>query len=138
MHHVWLAVAVVGLLGVGCGDEPAAGPLGFEIGATSQALLEDIAAVQIQLHPGDVDCLALLVSGPGLDAVYEVNLLLADGVVEATSTLYDVVEDQYTVDAWGFNDGGNIQGYACLEQPISVVRGQRTTVNLVMAQINGG
>ncbi len=119
-----------GLSGLHCGGEEEA-PLAFRIGVSSQALLADLEVVRVQLHPGNIDCDVLQLTGPDFEAVYSLEIDLDD---DDRGTLFNVVEDIYTVDGWGFEAGGAPRSYGC-GGTVVVRRGRLTEAMITMSPI---
>lgn len=116
-----------------CGDG-ARSPIAVEVTSTSRALLTGLSFVRVRLHPGDVDEDVLRLSGPSFRAVYSMDVSVDGEQTGAEGTLFDIVEDDYTVDAWGFQarDEASAYGFGGV---ISVRDGQSTEVTIELTAV---
>ena len=124
------ALALLAFVGLSCSDE-AEGPLAIEISATSRALLAGLETVRVQLHPGDIECLVLEASGADFEAVYSLPIRVDSMGDSSQGTLFNIVEDQYSVDAWGFDVDGEVAAYGCAGV-IMVRDGEKTEVSIAL------
>ena len=135
MRFCQVAIVVAAIMAVGCGDEDSA-PVAFDIGTTSQALLVGLASVRVQLHAGDVDCVTLRLSTADVIAPYFTQVDLEQPQTEAETTLFNIVEGEYTPDAWGFGPADVARAHGC-GAVIRVERGKLAEAAITLEPLLG-
>lgn len=128
---------VVGaMMSAACGDAPSA-PVAIELGVSSRALLTGLARVRVHLHPGRIRCDVLELNGPDYDAVYFIDIDIGVADQAAGGTVFDVVEDEYSVNGWGFGMLEQPRSFGCADSPVTVRRGELAETSLVMEPFVG-
>lgn len=133
------ALAVVMAMGLSACGDAAAPPIAVEITSTSRALLTGLSFVTVRLHPGEVEPDVLLLSGPSFEAVYSMDVAVDGEQTGAEGTLFNIVEDDYTVDAWGFEGPNDVSSWG-FGGTISVRDGQSSEVTIqltALAELGG-
>ena len=115
-----------------CGADDTA-PIAIELRMASQALLTDVATVRVHLHPGRVECDVLTLTGSDYVAPYRVNIDIGTDATSGQGTIFDVVEGEYTADAWGFAESRAVRAHGCADRPVRVERGRLAQVSISLS-----
>ena len=129
------ALALIGAA-LGCGDDGSA-PLDVELVIRSQTLVMNLRQVRVRLHPGLFECEVLEAAPPDFRPVYGTEITFDEGQAVGGGTVFGIVQDTYSVDAWGLDENGQPLGHGCSDDPVEVRRGELSDVSIELRELPG-